>query len=201
MPTRTTVPSDRRLPPFERVLEEHGRAVLRFCVAEVGSERADDCFQETMLAALAAYPELRDPGAVRGWLIAIAARKAIDLHRASVRAADAVEDIDSVARSEASDTARADDAGLWARIARLPDKQRRALTLRYAADLSHREIASVMQTSEAAARRNVFEALARLRVELGADAALAESHEGASPRVSPTWRTRSRSRSQSSKRG
>ena len=56
------------LPPFERVLEQHGRAVLRFCVAEAGQERGEDCFQETVLAALRAYAGLRDPDAVRAWL-------------------------------------------------------------------------------------------------------------------------------------
>jgi DNA-directed RNA polymerase specialized sigma24 family protein len=37
------------------------------------------------------------------------------------------------------------------------------VALRYLADLSHREIAAIMQTTEAAARRNVFEGVARLR--------------------------------------
>src|SRR5512145_3305336 len=74
------------LPPFERVVDEHGLALLRFCVARVGPERADDCFQETMLAALRAYGEVREAGAVRSWLFAIAARKAIDGHRARARA-------------------------------------------------------------------------------------------------------------------
>jgi DNA-directed RNA polymerase specialized sigma24 family protein len=45
----------------------------------------------------------------------------------------------------------------------LPPKQRQAVSLRYVADLSHREIAVAMQTSEAAARRNVYEALVHLR--------------------------------------
>ena len=45
----------------------------------------------------------------------------------------------------------------------LPPKQRQAVSLRYVADLSHREIAAVMETSEDAARRNVHEALVRLR--------------------------------------
>jgi RNA polymerase sigma factor (sigma-70 family) len=49
----------------------------------------------------------------------------------------------------------------------LPDKQRRALSLRYLGELTHREIGAAMGTTEAAARRNVFEALARLRREVG----------------------------------
>lgn len=157
--SRTAAPA---LPPFERVLERHGRAVLRFCVAEAGPGRGEDCFQETMLAALRAYAELRDPDAVRAWLFAIAARKVVDAHRASVRAPEPIADVD--ARGGAADVPR--DGVLWACVARLPDKQRRAVTLRYCGDLSHREIADVMETSEDAARRNVFEGLARLRKEL-----------------------------------
>jgi RNA polymerase sigma factor (sigma-70 family) len=153
------------LAPFERVLEQHGRTILRFCVAEAGPERGQDCFQETMLAALRGYGELRDATAVRAWLLAIAARKVVDQHRTSVRAPEPVEDVDVHAGTGAS-SASQDDAALWQRVARLPDKQRRAVILRYRADLSHREIAAVMDTSEDAARRNVFEGLARLRKDL-----------------------------------
>jgi len=60
------------------------------------------------------------------------------------------------------DVAFVDDA-VWEPVRRLPAKQRQAVTLRFLGDLSHGEIAEVMQTSEAAARRNVFEALKRLR--------------------------------------
>lgn len=150
------------LPPFERVLEQHGRAVLRFCVAEAGQERGEDCFQETVLAALRAYAGLRDPDAVRAWLFAIAARKVVDAHRAGVRAPEPVADVD--AHGAVADAPR--DGVLWARVSRLPEKQRLAVSLRYRGDLSHREIADVMQTSEDAARRNVFEGLTRLRKEL-----------------------------------
>ena len=64
------------LPPFEGVVELHGPAVLRFCVAQAGPQRGEDVFQETMLAALRSFDELREPTAIRSWLFAIAARKA-----------------------------------------------------------------------------------------------------------------------------
>lgn len=162
MSSRSRSRPPRTLPPFERVLECHGRAVLRFCVAEAGPERGEDCFQETVLAALRAWTELRDPDAARAWLFAIAARKLVDAHRATVRAPEPVADPD--AHGATADAPR--DGVLWAHVARLPEKQRRAVTLRYCGDLSHREVAAVMQISEDAARRNVFEGLARLRREL-----------------------------------
>ena len=148
------------LPPFERVVELHGPTVLRFCVAQVGPGRAEDCFQETMLSALRAYDVVRDPRAIRAWLLSIAARKAIDTHRAQARAPEPVEDIEALADTEHNPPR---DDGLWAQVRALPDKQRQAVTLRFAGDLSHGEVAVVMKTSEDAARRNVFEGLNRLR--------------------------------------
>ena len=149
-----------RLPPFERVVALHGPAVLRFCAAQAGVQRAEDCFQETMISALRAYDAVRDAGAIRPWLFAIAARKAIDAHRQQAWAPTPIEDVAEVAGAE---ELRPRDEALWAQVRALPVKQREAVTLRFAGDLSHGEIATLMGSSEAAARRNVFEGLRRLR--------------------------------------
>ena len=151
--------------PFERIVELHGPALLRFCAAQAPAGRAEDVFQETMLAALRAYGRVREPGSVRAWLFSIAARKAIDAHRDRARAPAPGIDPDRAAGADEPGSA---DGAIWAHVRRLPEKQREAVALRYVADLSHREIGQVMQTSEAAARRNVFEALRRLRAELDA---------------------------------
>lgn len=148
------------LPPFARVVEHHGPAVLRFCAVQAGPQRAEDCFQETMLAALRAYEQLQNPQGIRAWLFSIASRKAIDAHRASTRAPEPTDEIDE--RAVAEDVTAGDEA-LWERVRALPDKQRQAVVLRYRADLTHAEIAHAMGTNEPAARRNVFEGLKRLR--------------------------------------
>jgi RNA polymerase sigma factor (sigma-70 family) len=151
------------LPPFEEVVERHGPAVLRFCASQAGGDRAEDVFQETMIAALRAYAELRDARAIRSWLFSIAARKAIDAHRARARFPDPVADPEP---PPVTDEPALGDGAIWRDVRALPPKQREAVALRFVADLSHREIAVVMQTSEAAARRNVFEGLTRLREQL-----------------------------------
>ncbi len=56
--------------------------MLRYLRAAVGAQEAEDAWQETMLAALRAYPGLRDDGNLRGWMFTIAHRKALDTHRA-----------------------------------------------------------------------------------------------------------------------
>ena len=141
--------------------------LLRFCISQAGADRGEDVFQETMISALRAYDTLENPGAVRSWLFSIAARKAIDSHRATGRAPVPVADVEPVVAASADDPAEAAAGSeIWRDVARLPDKQRQAVGLRFIADLSHREIAGVMGTSEAAARRNVFEGVRRLREDL-----------------------------------
>lgn len=154
-----------RLPPFERVVELYGPALLRYCAAQVGSDRAEDCLQETLLAALRGYRGVREIGTIRSWLFSIAANKAVDLHRGHARAPKPVEDLGPLSPTEKP--AYRDDA-LWSKVRELPEKQRQAVTLRYLGDLSHAEIADVMETSQEAARRSVFEGLKRLRKEVTA---------------------------------
>ena len=69
------------LPPFQRILDAHAPQVQRFLVAAVGRDDADDCFQETFLSALRAYPRLRHRTNLRAWVLTIAHRKAIDSHQ------------------------------------------------------------------------------------------------------------------------
>jgi RNA polymerase sigma factor (sigma-70 family) len=149
------------LPPFQRLLDEHALDVHRFLIALVGRTDADDCYQETWLAALRAYPRLRDASNLRGWVLTIAHRKAIDHIRSSQRAPVPVEQLPETP-APATDTG--DDA-LWASVRQLPPKQRTALALRYVADAPYAEISALMDTTEEAARRNVHEGLKRLRLE------------------------------------
>lgn len=48
-----------KLPPFQRLLDEHRVEIYRFLVATAGPVDADDAFQETWISALRAYPRLR----------------------------------------------------------------------------------------------------------------------------------------------
>lgn len=147
------------LPPFQHLLDAHGRDVHRFLVATVGRADADDCYQETWIAALRAYPRLRSARNLRGWVFTVAHRKALDHLRASKRRAEPVAELD-VAGGAIDGRPE-----VWASVAALPAKQRAAVALRYLAGCSHAEIGAVMGTSEEAARRNVHEGLKRLRTE------------------------------------
>jgi RNA polymerase sigma factor (sigma-70 family) len=149
------------LPPFQALLESHAGDVLGFLIAAVGPQEAEDCFQETFLAALRAYPRVEDDGNLKGWLLTIAHRKAIDHHRARSRRATPTAEPPEVAVED-----RLPSRGIWAAVAGLPDRQRTAVALRFACDLPHREIAAAIGCSEEAARRSVHEGVKKLRKEL-----------------------------------
>ena len=150
------------LPPFQALLDSEGRDVHRFLVATVGHGDAEDCYQETWLAALKAYPRLRDASNLRSWILTVAHRKAIDHIRARNRRATPLAEL-----PETATTATLPEVApeIWDHVRVLPPKQRTAIALRTVADLAYADIARIMGTSEDAARRNVHEALTRLRME------------------------------------
>jgi RNA polymerase sigma factor (sigma-70 family) len=155
-----------RLPAFQTLLDAHGVDVHRFLIATVGPGDADDCYQETWLAALRAYPQLHDARNLRGWLFTIAHRKAIDHVRGRARRATPVADPAELAPVGGDGGAAvASDGDVWSAVAALPPKQRAAVALRFIADSGYPEIALALDCSEEAARRNVHEGLKRLRRE------------------------------------
>ncbi|MHB8242367.1 MAG: RNA polymerase sigma factor [Solirubrobacteraceae bacterium] len=150
------------LPPFQRFLDAHREIVWRFLVSCVGPVEAEDCFQETFVAALSAYPRLRADSNLRAWVMTIAHNKALDSHRSRSRRAVPVAEPAAVdSRAEPAREAR--DETLWAAVGELPTRQRSAVVLRYLADLPHRDIAAAIGCSEDAARRSLHDGLTNLR--------------------------------------
>ena len=149
------------LPPFQMLIDEHSADVMAVLRGAVGREGAEDCFQETFLAALRAYPRLGEAGNLRGWLLTIAHRKAIDHHRANGRRAVPVAEVREIAVSDPEPP-----DGIWSVVGALPPKQRAAVALRYACDLPHAEIAVALGCSPEAARRSLHEGIKRLRKDL-----------------------------------
>jgi RNA polymerase sigma factor (sigma-70 family) len=145
--------------PFEEVVAEHGRAVMRVCRAWLGPVDAEDAWSETFLSALRAYPQLRPDSHVRGWLMTIAHHKAIDQVRARARRPPPT--------SHAPDSPTTDhtplDDDLRAALDALPMKQRGAVIYRYLADLSYADIGELLGCSAPAARRSASDGIASLR--------------------------------------
>jgi RNA polymerase sigma factor (sigma-70 family) len=151
-----------KLPPFQTLLDEHQVDVYRYLVATAGPGEADDCFQETWISALRAYPRLKRADNLRAWLFRIAQNKAIDSYRSRGRRPLPVEDLPEAGEPPPPDG----HPELWTRLRELPHKQRTAVFCRSVLGMPYAELALLLESSEEAARRNVHEGLKRLREEL-----------------------------------
>lgn len=144
-----------RVPPFERLYDDHCEEVLTRLRRVVGRDAADDAFQETFLRALRAYPQLRDARNLRAWVLTIATNVAYDALRKR-RAAGELPEL------AVTDT-RAPHAELEHLTNELPPTERAAVVLRYGYDLSYPDIASALGSSEVAARQATSAGVRRLR--------------------------------------
>ena len=97
---------------------------------------------------------------------------AIDHPRARGRRAMPAGSPEEVAGGKPSSNSRPDtivggggDPELWTAVSGLPPKQRSAVVLRFATDMSYAGIARALDCSEEAARRSVHEGLQKLRGE------------------------------------
>jgi RNA polymerase sigma factor (sigma-70 family) len=151
------------IPAFQDFLEANRTAVYRFLVAAVGAGEADDCFQDTFVSALRAYPRVTEADRLDRWILKIASRKAIDHHRARARRPVPAENVADLADREAPGSTIELGEPLWTVIAALPPRQRIAVVHRHAFDRSYDEIADLMGCSEQTARANVSLGVRTLR--------------------------------------
>jgi RNA polymerase sigma factor (sigma-70 family) len=148
------------LPPFPELVDEHGASLYRFLYFSVGPNDAGDCYQDTMVSALRAYPELKSADNLRSWLFTIAHHKAVDTGRFAARRAMPV----ALVPEEAVDANHHHaDEELWSAVKELPDGQRDAVLFRFVGDLTYADVARTLGCTEAAARQRVKEGIAKLR--------------------------------------
>lgn len=176
-----------KLPPFQRLVDEHWRDVARLAHALAGPVDGEDVAQQAWIQALAAYPGLRSSHNLRGWLLTVTARCATDAHRARSRRPVTVADVEGAtdgARAAprapaAEEAAHLADGTLWDAVRALPERQRLAIALRFVADLDHTELSRQLGTTPAATRRLVSDGLSALRARVG-DLTVGDPEEEAS---------------------
>lgn len=134
-----------------------------------GHADSEDIAQEAFLRLWREPSQVREAGALKGWLMRVASNAVIDRSRKPVHGGidDGMEVADPAARADGpldrSQAAKAVDAS----IAALPDRQRLALTLVYFEGMTNIDAAAVMEVSVEAvesllsrAKRGVKERLA-----------------------------------------
>lgn len=154
---------------LDALVSRHHEAVYRVAYRVLGNpDSAADAAQDAFIRALSRLDGFRAESSFRTWLLRIAAntaissgrkltrRREVSLHGSAEWASDgASPERTAVLRTETERVERA--------LARLPEKQRLAVTLRLNEELSHREIAEVLESSEGAVRVNYHLGIRRLR--------------------------------------
>jgi RNA polymerase sigma-70 factor, ECF subfamily len=151
------------------LVEQHGGAIGRLCMALLGSQsEAEDALQETLIAALDGLERFRGDGTLRAWLSSVARRRCARRLEARSRERDLKQ---SLATPETAVSAERSSLARRARqlLEEVRPTEREALLLRFAAELSFREVGQACGIDEAAARKRVSRGLVRLRSLLGED--------------------------------
>jgi RNA polymerase sigma-70 factor (ECF subfamily) len=162
---------------FDLVVERHRRTVYQLCYRFAGNhEDASDLSQDVFLRAYRGLGNFRGGSSLRTWLYRIGVN--VCLNRVSASASlqkftepiDERQYIDTRSESPSDHVLRLErEARVRAAIAELPRKQRATLILRVYHEMSHQEIADVLDSSVGAVKTNFFHALASLRKRLGAE--------------------------------
>ena len=159
---------DGRTEAFDVIVERHSRAVYRLCYRFVGRhEDATDLSQDVFLRAYRGLRRFRGDSSLATWLYRIGVN--VCLNKLSIRtpmltALDETAAVPARGEDAAGAVLREERARqVRAAVARLPRKQRATLILRVYQDLTHKQIAGVLQTSENAVKANFFHALGSLK--------------------------------------
>lgn len=154
---------------FGEIYDLFVHRVYRFLYSQgLSRVEADDVAAQTFLDALEALPRYREQGRFAGWLFSIARNRMRD----HFRAASKKRTIEEMAepREHASLPDRIDQQrkveALGGLIDGLEPAQRELLHLRFAADLTFREIAHVVEDNEEAVKKRLYRLLASLRRQM-----------------------------------
>jgi RNA polymerase sigma-70 factor (ECF subfamily) len=137
---------------------------------------AEDLTQEVFLRAYQAFERLRPDSNHRAWLYKIATNYAYTVLKRGQRQGGYSVPLLEETHQAPADAGQSPDCRAvldetWATVRQaiigLPTKQRTALILRHVQGLDYAEIALALGCSEDSARANVYQAVRRLRRELG----------------------------------
>ena len=148
-------------------LDEHGPMLLAAArVITLDNDEAHDLVQTTFEIAIRRLDGLREPRALRAWLLTIQTREAFRVVRRLRRLVSLDGHVGEIAVGGIDIAGRAD---MHAALSRLPRRTRAAIALHYLAGLSVPETARVMGVSENTVKSQLKTGLGRLREDLRDD--------------------------------
>lgn len=169
---------------FRQLYDQHVRSVYAVALRVSGNyEDAEEATQDAFMQLMREGSRLMKIRNVRGWLMQVASRRAIDgLRRRAARPELKLGDmgtdgevlpLDALASraANARDEAGAAEfaAAIRRRMSDLPERQMMAFSLRHFESLSIKEIAQTMECSEGAVKAHLHFALTKMREWLAED--------------------------------
>jgi RNA polymerase sigma factor (sigma-70 family) len=144
---------------FAVLFDRHNAAVLSYCRHMLGSrDEAEDAVQQTFVSAHGDIVSTDKPIRFKAWIFTIARNRCLSILRARrEQPTEHVEHMSTMGLSEEVEH-RADLKELLADMHELPDDQRTALILSELGDLSHAEVAEVIDCEVAKVKSLVFQA-------------------------------------------
>jgi len=158
---------------LSRLAVLHHGPLFGYCRRRLGTDsEADDALQETFMRAFKYYDSYDPSRDARKWLFGIAHNVCVEIARGRARhttVADMPDPADERSNTEVAleRLAQLENLELVRReLAKLPDRARRILELRFFGQLSSAEIAELENMKETAVRVTVHRALEGLRARL-----------------------------------
>jgi RNA polymerase sigma-70 factor (ECF subfamily) len=152
---------------MEQIVRTYGGSVRRYCQKMTACD-CDDLAQEVFVRLWNSRHRYTSQGRFEVYLFCIARSVCRSSHR-TIRRENRKREAYGKFREKQSVNVPADETKmiLDQSIARLPDKMKEAVALRFAHELSYAEIAEILDTKESTARARVFHGMKRLREEVG----------------------------------
>lgn len=149
------------------IVRRHADALARFATSAGEREAIEELVQDTLVRAFSSLDSFRGESSLRTWLFTIERRLMLDRRRAekreknivSLEGTDAATDYDALDSVVASETARR----VRRAMSKLSPMQRDVFTMRVEQGLAYKEIASVLGTTEGAARVHYHNAIGAVK--------------------------------------
>jgi len=154
---------------FARLIERHYDMIFRVAFKWCGDrEDAEDITQNVCVKLGTVISGFKGDAAFSSWLYRITLNTVRDFQRASKRRHENIAALTIVAQTDyrPDPAVEMTQAQMWHKVRQLPPKQRDAMLLIYAEDLSHAQAAAIMECAESTVSWHVHEAKKRLKQEM-----------------------------------